>query len=64
MKKLTAANSKVLAAVKKLMNSKIYKQFTQILNEKGMPEARNYLGQFFSPSCREEYLKQLVDDNS
>lgn len=52
--KQTAANNEVIAAVKRLFNSKITKHFSQTLNEFGESEALTYLAQFSTKATTRE----------
>lgn len=60
--KQTSANNKFLAAVKKMMNHKIYKRTMQLLNTPGselsggMPQALVYLQQFFTVPINEKFF--------
>jgi hypothetical protein len=59
--KQTAANNKFLAAVKKLMNHKIYAETARLMNVDGQDTAVVYLQQFSTNSITAESFIAHVD---
>lgn len=50
--KQTAANNKVLAAIKREMNHLVYAHCLGIMNSEGEQAVRAYVGQFFNDEYR------------
>jgi hypothetical protein len=61
--KQTARNNAFLADVKKLMNRKIFRKVSEILNAYGQDEAQEYLAQFFGAENR-AVLEPLEEEES
>ena len=61
MKKLTAANSHLLAWTKRVYNDKIFSATSKILNESGLDAAIEHLLQYVRPATRPHRKGFLYD---
>lgn len=61
MTKFTAANSKLLAAVKTRFNAPIFKRASQLLNSAGPEATIEFLGGFYGTNARPERIAEFQE---